>query len=72
MSADALRDRIREIADDILGLQPADADCIDLLDAIEKAYHRERIALAALEAKYQERLDDVMALEAELARDGEP
>lgn len=43
----ALRNRVAEIADDILGLQPADSDCIALLDAIEKEYHRERIECSA-------------------------
>lgn len=48
-SAETIADRVREIADNVLGLQPADAATVVLLDMIERAYHRECIARSQAE-----------------------
>lgn len=51
VSSERLRDRISEIADDCLGLQPTDADPIALLDELEKTWHEHRIARLNAEAE---------------------
>lgn len=74
--AAAVDQRIREIADDCLGLQPTDADPIALLDELERTWHEYRIARLNAEAEVhalkcepcQEKDADLQAMDAARAK----
>lgn len=51
--------RVREIADEVLGLQTPDVTAITLLDGIERSYHRERIGRINVTAE-RDRLRDLL------------
>jgi hypothetical protein len=48
---DVYTDRIAEVADDVLGVQPVASSSIALLGAIEARHHQVRVALAQAEAR---------------------
>jgi hypothetical protein len=60
--AETIAARVSEIADDVLGLQIPHTPTVVMLDAIERAYHRERIARCQAEASLSRLMSAVSLL----------
>ena len=67
-SLDVYEQRIREIADDVFGLQDASGASVVLLDAIGRQCHRERIERTAAERARDEVGIQLAAAQVEIAR----